>query len=281
MDYTKGVFGVLNLGRLENEPMVLLDGGIESRFQEDYFFDNSKRPDYCGYLFQYTLSGYGMFEADGQVVELPVGTAFFTAVPQKNCYYLPKKADLPWEFLYLHFDGTAVLPFWKKLYECCGGILFVDPQASVISKAFALQKRMINGGHLVPYEGGEFLYGFLCELLRQQLHPASSQKESVAGQAALLMEREFATLSGIDEVAKRLQLSPEHLSRSFRSEWGMSPIHYLNQLRIQSAMNDLLGGADTIEAIAIQNGFANGNYFSKVFRRYTGMTPGEYRRKKT
>ena len=281
MDYTKGVFGVLNLGRLENEPMVLLDGGIESRFQEDYFFDNSKRPDYCGYLFQYTLSGYGMFEADGQVVELPVGTAFFTAVPQKNCYYLPKKADVPWEFLYLHFDGTAVLPFWKKLYECCGGILFVDPQASVISKAFALQKCMINGGHLVPYEGGEFLYGFLCELLRQQLHPASSQKESVAGQAALLMEREFATLSGIDEVAKRLQLSPEHLSRSFRSEWGMSPIHYLNQLRIQSAMNDLLGGADTIEAIAIQNGFANGNYFSKVFRRYTGMTPGEYRRKKT
>lgn len=281
MDYTKGVFGVLNLGGLENEPMVLLDGGIESRFREPYFFDNSKRPDYCGYLFQYTLSGCGMFEVDGQVVPLPVGTAFLTAIPQKNCYYLPKEADEPWEFLYLHFDGNAVVPFFEKLYECGGGVLFIDPQASMISKAFALQKRMINGGHLAPYEGGEFLYGFLCELLRKQLHPAVSQKESIAGQAALLMESEFATLSGIDEVAKRLQLSPEHLSRSFHSEWGMSPIHYLNQLRIQFAMNDLLGGTDTIEAIAIQNGFANGNYFAKVFRRYTGMTPGEYRRKKT
>lgn len=281
MDYTKGVFGVLNLGELKNEPMILLDGGIESRFHENYFFDNSKRPDYCGYLFQYTLSGCGMFKMNGQEVPLSVGTAFFTAIPQKNCYYLPKTADRPWEFLYLHFDGNAVAPFFEKLCECCGGIFSIDPQASMISKAFALQKRMINGGHLAPYEGGEFLYGFLCELLRKQLHPSVSQKESIAGQAAFLMEREFETLSGIDEIAKRLQLSPEHLSRSFRSEWGMTPIHYLNRLRIQSAMNDLLGCADTIDDIAVKNGFANGNYFSKVFRRYTGMTPGEYRRKKT
>ena len=52
-------------------------------------------------------------------------------------------------------------------------------------------------------------------------------------------------------------------------------------MRIQSAMNDLLGSTDTIEVIAVKNGFANGNYFAKVFRRYTKMTPGEYRCKKT
>ena len=43
MYYTKGVFGVLNLESLPDEPMVLLDGGIESRYKEDYFFDNSCR----------------------------------------------------------------------------------------------------------------------------------------------------------------------------------------------------------------------------------------------
>ena len=55
MYYTKGVFGVLNLESLSDEPMVLLDGGIESRYKEDYFFDNSCRSNYHGYLFQYTL----------------------------------------------------------------------------------------------------------------------------------------------------------------------------------------------------------------------------------
>lgn len=281
MEYAKGAFGILNIEDFENEPMVLLDGGIESRFDESYFFDNRKRPNYGGYLFQYTLSGSGIFKTDRESFLLAPGMAFLTAIPQNNCYYLPEKSEFPWEFLYLHFDGSAVFPFFKKLFDECGGLLSIDPQNSAIQKALSLQNKMISGGHLAPYEGGEFLYSFLCELLRGQLHPASTQKESIAGQAALFMDQNFATLSGIDEVAKRLQFSPEHLSRSFRSEWGMSPIHYLNRLRIQSAMNDLLSGTDTVETIAHQNGFANGNYFSKVFRRYTGMAPNEYRHKKT
>lgn len=66
MYYTKGVFGVLNLESLPDEPMVLLDGGIESRYKEDYFFDNSCRSNYHGYLFQYTLSGCGAYESNGK-----------------------------------------------------------------------------------------------------------------------------------------------------------------------------------------------------------------------
>ena len=162
-----------------------------------------------------------------------------------------------------------------------------ENMASIVGMATAikdatdhLHTRMISGGHLQPYEGGEFLYGFLCGLLRHVLHPAAFHTESTASQAALLMEKEFATIGGIDEVAKRLNISSEHLSRSFHSEWGIAPVQYLNRMRIQSAMNDLLGSTDTIEVIAAKNGFANGNYFAKVFRRYTKMTPGEYRCKK-
>ena len=70
MYYTKGVFGVLNLESLPDEPMVLLDGGIESRYKEDYFFDNSCRSNYHGYLFQYTLSGCGAYESNGKTIFL-------------------------------------------------------------------------------------------------------------------------------------------------------------------------------------------------------------------
>ena len=191
-----------------------------------------------------------------------------------------EETDEPWEFLYLHFDGSAVFPFFEKLTQHCGGIISIDAQTSCIQKALALHTRMISGGHLQPYEGGEFLYGFLCGLLRHVLHPAAFHTESTASQAALLMEKEFATIGSINEVAKRLHISSEHLSRSFHSEWGIAPVQYLNRKRIQSAMNDLLGSNDTIEVIAVKNGFANGNYFAKVFRRYTKMTPGEYRCKK-
>ena len=93
MYYTKGVFGVLNLESLPDEPMVLLDGGIESRYKEDYFFDNSCRSNYHGYLFQYTLSGCGAYESNGKTIFLTPGTAFFAAIPEKSCYYLPEKSD--------------------------------------------------------------------------------------------------------------------------------------------------------------------------------------------
>ena len=158
---------------------------------------------------------------------------FFAAIPEKSCYYLPEKTDEPWEFLYLHFDGSAVFPFFEKLTQHCGGIISIDAQTSCIQKALALHTRMISGGHLQPYEGGEFLYGFLCGLLRHVLHPAAFHTESTASQAALLMEKEFATIGSIDEVAKRLHISSEHLSRSFHSEWGIAPVQYLNRMRIQ------------------------------------------------
>lgn len=172
-------------------------------------------------------------------------------------------------------------PFLKSLRSTAAVLFQLTRRQACIQKALALHTRMISGGHLQPYEGGEFLYGFLCGLLRHVLHPAAFHTESTASQAALLMEKEFATIGSIDEVAKRLHISSEHLSRSFHSEWGIAPVQYLNRMRIQSAMNDLLGSNDTIEVIAVKNGFANGNYFAKVFRRYTKMTPGEYRCKRT
>ena len=52
---------------------------------------------------------------------------------------------------------------------------------------------------------------------------------------------------------------------------------YLTGLRLQSAMNDLLGTEHGIDSIARTNGFSNGNYFAKIFRKHVGISPGSYR----
>ena len=105
----------------------------------------------------------------------------------------------------------------------CGGIISIDAQTNSIQKALALHTRMISGGHLQPYEGGEFLYGFLCGLLRHVLHPAAFHTESTASQAALLMEKEFATIrcekSGIDAQKKYEDVLPPHQYR----QWSQIP----------------------------------------------------------
>lgn len=281
MEYTQGIFGVLNTDEMENQPLVLLDGGIERRFREPYEFCNENRPEYTGYLLQYTLRGEGWFEKNERRYKISEGKGFLARIPEKSRYYLKKESKEPWEFFYLHFDGEAARPFAGKLERLCGSVFSMDGGCHPVRQALKLQARMQRGERLQKYEGGEFLYSFLCGVLREAEQPQAGNKSSLAGRAAAVMEEEYMSLQGVEEVARRLGVSPEHLARAFRAQRGLSPVHYLNNLRIQAAMNELLDTRDTVEAIARRNGFANGNYFGKVFGKSVGMAPGEYRRMRT
>lgn len=277
MEYNRGIFGVLNQDDMEGQPLVLLDGGVESRLGETYDFYNDDRPGYEGFLFQYTLGGEGVFEKNNSGYKVRRGQGFLVQFPEKSRYYLENGRDEPWEFLYLHFLGDGAIPFVRKIRNICPNLMSLDESSPPIRMALHLQKRLTNGERLQKYEGGEFLYRFLCALLRETEHPAAQKKSSAVQRAAEIMEEEYPRLTGIEELAARLDLSPEHLSRAFKDEMGRAPLSYLTGLRLQSAMNDLLGTEWSIDSIARKNGFSNGNYFAKIFRKHVGISPGSYR----
>lgn len=277
MEYNRGIFGVLNQDDMEGQPLVLLDGGVESRLGETYDFYNDDRPGYEGFLFQYTLGGEGVFEKNNFGYKVRRGQGFLVQFPEKSRYYLENGRDEPWEFLYLHFLGDGAIPFVRKIRNICPNLMSLDESSPPIRMALHLQKRLTNGERLQKYQGGEFLYRFLCALLRETEHPAAQKKSSAVQRAAEIMEEEYPRLTGIEELAARLDLSPEHLSRAFKDEMGRAPLSYLTGLRLQSAMNDLLGTEWSIDSIARKNGFSNGNYFAKIFRKHVGISPGSYR----
>ena len=279
MLYEPGIFGVLNADAMENEPLLLLDGGIERRRNEPYDFDNRARGCFEGYLFQYTLRGEGIFIRQGREYRVKPGYGFFVNLPEDSRYCLPDEPAAEWEFLYLHFAGSAVEPFWSRLKAMGRDLIFLDLESGPVRMAVELQKRLSKGGRLERYEGGEFLYRFLCGLLRQAENPGLEGKSFLAGRAAEYMRQEFSRLQGIEEVAAVLKVSPAHLSRCFKKEMGIPHIEFLTRQRIQAAMNQLLGTEKTVKEIAEENGFACGNYFSKVFRRYAGVSPEIYRRR--
>src|SRR4030067_1668456 len=76
------------------------------------------------------------------------------------------------------------------------------------------------------------------------------------------------------EVAAHVGVSREHLGRRFKEELGCGVTEYINRLRIEKAKQLLLENKDTpISEIYCDSGFENENYFLKIFKRYTGMTP--------
>lgn len=82
----------------------------------------------------------------------------------------------------------------------------------------------------------------------------------------------------MQQAAMRAGLSLRNFYRFFPPAVGCSPGHYLFRIRIGKAMDMLVNSRLCISEIAYLCGFSDGNYFSKKFREFTGVTPSEFRR---
>lgn len=95
------------------------------------------------------------------------------------------------------------------------------------------------------------------------------------------IQEHFSENTSVEELASLSHSSVSSLEKNFMRCFGMSPVGYRNDIRIHHAKLLLTGGF-SIEETAYRVGFKDYYYFSKVFKKSTGESPGQYiRRKKT
>ncbi len=87
-----------------------------------------------------------------------------------------------------------------------------------------------------------------------------------------------------EQIGQLFAYHPSYFCRLFKQTFGVPFRQYLAEYRIQRAifeyLNPVRNPGMNISEIAVKVGFSDVNYFSRVFKRYTGMTPSEYRRRK-
>src|SRR5699024_456014 len=98
--------------------------------------------------------------------------------------------------------------------------------------------------------------------------------------ATTYINENYAKQITLDDIVEVSGLSKYHFSRLFRETIHLTPIQYLTKVRVNHSIELLKNESLTIENIAVQVGFSNGNYFNKVFRSTLGMSPGKYRNNK-
>lgn len=81
------------------------------------------------------------------------------------------------------------------------------------------------------------------------------------------------------ELTQVVHLHPDYLSSVFHQKMGISLSEYVNQERLNQARNLLLTTDLPVSEVAIQSGFPNISYFSKLFREKEGLTPLQYRKR--
>lgn len=81
----------------------------------------------------------------------------------------------------------------------------------------------------------------------------------------------------LNQVAEHIYVSSFYISRMFKKELGINFVDYLNELRINKAKELLSDARYKTYEVAEAVGISNAHYFSKLFRKYAGMTASEYR----
>jgi AraC-like DNA-binding protein len=95
--------------------------------------------------------------------------------------------------------------------------------------------------------------------------------------AEKFLRKHYTDKVTMDDLAAHLGLSRARMFELFKKETGLSPNDYLQRHRVECCKGLLSGTDRTITDIAMKTGFGSSQYFSRVFRRYCGMTPMEFR----
>lgn len=95
------------------------------------------------------------------------------------------------------------------------------------------------------------------------------------------IEQNIHTAITLDSLAKEVTLTPKYLSHLFKKETGQTITSYIQEKRVDEAKDLLLYSQFTYGQIAHSLCFSSQSYFISVFKKRTGMTPKEYRKKGT
>ena len=82
----------------------------------------------------------------------------------------------------------------------------------------------------------------------------------------------------LEMIADHVCLNKSYLSRYFKSEYGQGLISYINFIKMQKAKELLKVPDSYLMQIALDLGYEDQSYFNRVFKKYVGQNPGEYKK---
>lgn len=186
-------------------------------------------------------------------------------------------------------DQAAFLcgPFWSALESLPEANLRDAVRQLIIVAAHhrAVEEGLPEplGEILAPFGGerGIHVPAQLREVMRQTIvrlarkKPGTMELSPVVERAMEFLRKNFGRAVSLEEAARHSGVHPQYLSRIFSQEKGESFVDYLTRLRVSKA-KDLLRSGMNVKETAASVGYADANYFSRLFKKWEGVSPGDF-----
>ncbi len=211
------------------------------------------------YVFHYITDGSGTFCTDGNKYELSKGDTFLIRPGREISYYASEKN--PWSYIWVGFNGTSA----KLLDSVSEDIFNLDGDLFENIKESA---RFSNTREL--YISGCISF-ILCHILdsRKNLDIVSTVKGYISSGRVLSFK--------ISDIAKFMNISANHLSRTFKQKTGESLNSYLLKKKMEKAKH-WLNLDHKIGEISTSLGYSDPTSFFRAFKSVYGYSPSQHKK---
>jgi AraC-like DNA-binding protein len=250
--------------------------GYEIRTDASYDWDGRKRGQTPFTVLQHTLSGAGNLRYESRNYRVREGETLLVLVPHNHRYWLERNGR--WEFFWISMNGEEAMRIHKAILATTGPVLKLKPDT--IEHLADCARRLIHGGADAPGSASAIAYEAAMALYDDVFgsHPVFSQEYRTMQHVIDHIVANLDKPLPVEEMAQISGLSRAHFSRVFAASEGMPPAEFVLRKRLLRATKLLTKTAHlSVKEVSAMSGFEDPNYFAKVFRRFFGASPTEFR----
>ena len=230
---------------------------------------------YCLPQFIFCVEGEGVLETEGKVFPLEQGSVFYLPEGREHRYYGKGK----WVTSWIHLAGEGM----PQALECMG-IKDATVLSGMDTSRFERIMRQIltelKNDRLNGMERSSVhIYDLLMEFYMLQHELAQPQTKGKQRLLPLLdyIDEHITEQMTLQDLANVLNITPQHLCRTFKEAFSMRPFEYITRRRIQISKRYLADRNMKIAAVGQMVGIRDVSYYCYNFKRLEGITPNEFR----
>lgn len=233
------------------------------------------------YLIHYIISGSGSFMVRDKTYNLQKGQGFLI-VPDVVTYYQADFDD-PWTYTWVGFHGLKAESYLKSAGLTLENPIFTYTRDDYIKKCFndMLETKKMQKSREIRLLG--ILYLFLSQLMetndnRKFTDENENRTDLYIKRTVEFIAMNYSSKTNVSDIAHYVGLDRSYLGSIFSRQMGMSLQEYLVSYRMDKACELMSNNSLSIGDISRSVGYDDQLLFSKVFKKYKGISPKIYRK---
>lgn len=221
--------------------------------------------------FYYHLAGQAVVEWNGRSHPLNPGDLFIIPPGYPFAYRASQAIKYHW----LAIDDQWPMVLGHPIAPC---LLVLGRDAEVEARFIELREVLILQKPGYPLQAVGLFYELMARIAQrsQSVRSKESEYPEVVRSAIIYLRENYAIPYDAAATARAVAVSESHLRALFEKWVGESPHQFHTHCRIDQARRLLTDQNMPVSEVALQVGFTDGRYFSRVFKQFVGVSPSQY-----